>query len=312
MRRRVVIIGKNRLAAECLKTVIAAGDEVVRAVADPADDGTDGWQPSFRAAATNAGLPVDAPANVNDDAFVASLRALMPDFLLSFQAAQILRRPLIESASVATLNLHFGPLPRYRGVAPIAWAIINGEASTGVTIHHIDPGVDSGAIVQAAAVPIEPADTGRSLYDKCTDAGIELFRLAWPGIRTDAPAGSPQDEAGVLYYNRHSVDFSRRTIEWSSDAKAIADWARAMIFPPFQHPEVVLGGTRLEVRGVRWDRGLHSGRPGQILATEDASLTVAAPGGQVTLMPLHHDGQTVDADWLAKWGFVPGALLDPG
>jgi methionyl-tRNA formyltransferase len=310
--RRVVIIGKNRLAAACLATVLETGDEVVRAVADPADDGTDGWQPSFRAASENAGVSVDAPANVNDEAFVASIRSVMPDFLLSFQAAQILRRPLIETAAVAALNLHFGPLPRYRGVAPIAWAIINGEASTGVTIHHIDPGVDSGAIVRASAVPIAPTDTGRSLYDKCTDAGIDLFRVAWPQIRDVPPVGSPQDDAGALYYNRHSVDFSRRTIEWSRDAKAIADWVRAMIFPPFQHPEVFLPGTRLEVRGVTWDRGLHSGRPGQILANGDASLTVAAPGGRVTLLALWHDGRPVDAEWLERSGFVPGALLGAG
>ena len=312
MPRRVVVIGKNRLAVECLQAVLAAGDAVVCAVADAADDGTDGWQPSFRAAATNAGLSVVAPGNVNDDAFVASVRALRPDFLLSFQAAQILRRPLIETPGVAALNLHFGPLPRYRGVAPIAWAIINGEASTGVTIHHIDPGVDSGAVVRAATVAIEADDTGRSLYDKCTEAGIDLFRGAWPQIRDDPPVGSRQDEGEVLYYNRHSLDFSRRTIEWSRDAKAIADWARAMIFPPFQHPEVVLGGTQLEVRGVAWDRGRHSGRPGQILANGDASLTVGAPGGRLTLTPVCHDGRPVDADWLARSGFLPGAVLGAG
>lgn len=309
MQRRVVILGKNRLAVEGLHTVLDAGDEVPAAVVDTGDDGTDGWQPSFRAAAGRAGIRIEAPANVNDEAFVTEIRSLAPDFILSFQAAQILRRPLIESSAVATLNLHFGPLPRYRGVAPIAWALINGEASTGVTIHHIDPGVDSGPVVRAATVAIEPTDTGRSLYDRCTEAGVELFRAAWPDIRSGATSGHPQDEGAVLYYNRHSIDFTRRVVDWTDDARTIANWVRAMIFPPFQHPEVALGDTRLEVHGVTWDRGMHAGRRGEILQVQDGVLVVAAPGGRLMLGPLHHEGQPVGDEWLQSRNFSRGSVL---
>ena len=309
MARRVVVIGKNRLAVECLDVVISAGDEVILAVADAGDDGIDGWQPSFRGAVDRRGLPLAAPADVNDPTFVERVDAEEPDFVLSFQAAQILRRPLIATGRVATLNLHFGPLPRYRGVAPIAWAVINGEAATGVTIHRINPGIDSGEIVRSAQVPIDDVDTGRSVYDKCTEAGIGLFREAWPEIRTGTFASRAQDSGEALYYNRHSIDFSRRRASWQADARSIANWMRAFIFPPFQYPLIALGGTEHEVAGVSWDRGPHRGRPGEILAVDGASIVVGAPGGRLTLGPLRRDGADLDAATVAA-GFAVGSVLE--
>ncbi len=311
MQRRVVVIGKNRLAVDCLDVVLAAGDEVVLAVADAGDEGHDGWQPSFRAAAEARGLSVVAPGDVNAPEFVADVDAVHPDFLLSFQAAQILRSPLIATARVATLNLHFGPLPRYRGVAPIAWAMINGEAATGVTIHHINPGVDSGALLRSRAVPIEEADTGRTLYDRCAAAGVALFRDTWPGLRQGTIHGTPQADADVLYYNRHSIDFSRREVSWRADARSVFNWVRALIFPPFQYPLVRLNGTELEIGTVRWDRRPHRGRPGEILAADaDGSLVVAAPGGRLIVGALRMGGQQVGSAALSAAGFIAGAVLD--
>ena len=311
MARRVVVIGKNRLAVECLDVVLAAGDEVILAVADAGDDGNDGWQPSFRGAVERRSLPVAAPVDLNDPAFVARVDSEQPDFVLSFQAAQILRRPLIATGRVATLNLHFGPLPRYRGVAPIAWAVINGETATGVTIHRINPGIDSGEIVRSAEVPIDVADTGRTLYDKCTEAGIGLFRDAWPDLRNGSFESHPQDPGAALYYNRHSIDFSRRRVSWRADAGSIANWMRAFIFPPFQYPLIAHDGTEHEVAGVAWDREPHRGRPGEIVGVDGTRIVVGAPGGRITLGPLRRGGAELDAGAVAT-GFVMGAVLEDG
>jgi UDP-4-amino-4-deoxy-L-arabinose formyltransferase/UDP-glucuronic acid dehydrogenase (UDP-4-keto-hexauronic acid decarboxylating) len=304
-----VILGKNELAAGCLRVVLDAGDEVALAVADPGDSGVDGWQPSFKRAAESLQLPVRVPANVNDPGFVSEVEALGPDFILSFQAAQILRPPLIATGSMGALNLHFGPLPRYRGVAPVAWAIINGEVETGVTLHRIEPGIDSGAVVASLTVPIGPDDTGRSLYDKCTTAGIRLFTDSWPRIRLGdfQPRAQSPDEA--LYYNRYSIDFSQRTVRWDADAKATANWVRAFIFPPFQYPVVHAGTNAIEVGAVSWDRGPHAGRPGSILAIEDEAILVAAPGGRVRLGQLRHDAELLRPEDFERLGLTVGATL---
>lgn len=308
MRRRIVILGKNALAVECLRTILAVGDDIILALADPSDDGEDGWQPSFRRFAASAGVPVRAPDNINEPEFVAEIAGMRPDFLLSFQAAQLLKAPLLETASMAALNLHFGLLPRYRGVAPIAWAIINGEPATGVTLHHINVGVDSGPIISSKRVLIHPEDTGRTVYDRCGEVGIELFREWWPQLRRKAPAGAPQAESDALYYNRYSIDFSRRAVSWHGDCETIANWVRAFIFPPFQFPVVNLGRTQLEISHVRWDRLPHRGRPGQILATRDDGITVAAPGGRITLR-LRNASADLDPARLPAIGLAVGAVL---
>ena len=219
MRRRVVVIGRTGLAVAALDTLATAGDEIAAVIVDHEDDGTDGWQPSLRAAAGRLGLPVLDPPNVNDPGFVERVAGLAADHLLSFQAGPILRAPLIATARIAALNLHYGPLPRYRGVAPIGWAIINGETAHGVTLHHIDPGVDSGPLVRSLAVPIDPTDTGRTLYDRCVAAGVSLFASAWPELRLleDVP-GTPQDAGTALYYNRWAIDFRERRVRWDDDA----------------------------------------------------------------------------------------------
>ena len=310
--RSVAIIGKNRLAVACMETVLEAGDRVIVAVADANDDGRDGWQPSFRAAAERLGIDTVAPPDVNDPGFVARVDSLSPDFLLSFQAPQILKPPLIATGRVAALNLHYGPLPRYRGVAPIAWAIINGEAATGVTIHHISPGIDDGDIVVSAAVPIGATDTGREVYDRCTEAGIALFASSWRRLRTGSIAARPQAADEALYYNRHSIDFGRRSVAWHQDAERLANWVRAMIFPPFQYPCLSLAGQSYDIGGITWDRGSHARPPGRILAVEGSAVIVAAPGGRLTVGPLRRKDAELDPTQLTAAGFAPGAQLDPG
>jgi len=307
---RVVLLGKNALAVGCLDVLLEAGAQIVLVVADPSDDGTDGWQPSLARAAESAGIPVQRPARINVAETVEAIAALSPDILLSCQYAQILGAGIRAVASVATLNLHFGPLPRYRGVAPIFWAIRNGETEHGVTLHHVDAGVDSGDILAAATVPILPTDTARDLYERSTDAGIELLRETWPRIRArDAPR-RPQDAGQSLYYNRYSVDYDQRRLAWDADCAVVADRARALIFPPFQFPEICLAGEILEVGSVSWDRADHSARPGQILAVDDAGVLVAAPGGRLRLGDLRSEGRPLDAGALTRLGAAPGVALD--
>ena len=307
MRRRVAVIGRTQLAVAALEVLIAAGDEITVVVVDHDDDGIDGWQPSLRGAAQRLGLPILDPANVNDPSVVDRLAALEFDHLLSFQAGPILRAPLIGTARIAALNLHYGPLPRYRGVAPIAWAIINGEAATGVTLHHIDPGVDSGPLVRGARVPIEATDTGRTLYDRCVAAGAALFAASWPEIRVlDEVPGTPQDIDDALYYNRWALDFSRRRVRWDDDCARIANRMRAFIFPPFQYPEIAIGERRWDVGAIDWDRLPHRGRPGEVIAIEDGCPVVGAAGGRITLRKLRVAGDPISADPL----LVPGARLE--
>jgi methionyl-tRNA formyltransferase len=307
--RRVVLLGKNALAVGCLDVLRAAGAEVVLVVADPSDQGVDDWQPSLARAAQSAGIQVDRPLRINAAETIDRIAALEPEVLLSCQYAQLLGAGIRGVASAATLNLHFGPLPKYRGVAPIYWAIHNGESETGVTLHHVDAGIDSGDIVATRRVPIQAGDTARDLYLRSTEAGIELLREAWPLVSAGQADRRPQDPAGSLYYNRHSVDYDRRRLAWHDDCAAIANRARALIFPPLQYPEICVGDEVLEVGAVSWDRIDHPGRPGQVLAVDDTGILVAAPGGRVRLSDLHNAGRPLDGAALTRLEATPGVIL---
>ncbi|HEY7523154.1 MAG TPA: methionyl-tRNA formyltransferase [Candidatus Limnocylindrales bacterium] len=309
-RRRVVLLGKNALAVGCLEVLLEQDADVVLVVADPSDEGIDDWQPSLVRAARDAGIEVRRPISINSEESIDRIAALEPDVVLSCQYAQILGAGIRGIAAAATLNLHFGPLPRYRGVAPIYWAIHNGESETGVTLHHVDAGIDSGDIVAARAVPIHAHDTARDLYLRSTDAGIDLLRESWPLVITGRAKRQPQDPAGSLYYNRHSVDYDRRRLGWHDDAETIANRARALIFPPLQYPEICVAGEILEVGNVSWDRVDHPGRPGQILDVDDLGFLVAAPGGRIRLGDLHSGGRPLDADALDRLDVAPGLLLE--
>jgi methionyl-tRNA formyltransferase len=308
--RRVVLLGKNALAVGCLGVLREADADIVLVVADPGDDGTDDWQPSLARAAELAGIDVQRPRRINDPQVVDAITALRPEILLSCQYAQILGAGIRSAASVATLNLHFGLLPRYRGVAPIYWAIHNGESEAGVTLHHIDAGIDSGDLIASRRVPISEDDTARDLYERSTAAGIDLLRETWPQIRAGDIPRRPQDSHDSLYYNRYSVHYERRRLAWDADCRSIANRARALIFPPFQYPEICLSGQILEIGKVSWDRADHQGHPGQILAVDDGGLLVAAPGGRLRLGDLRSGGRPLDAAALTRLEASPGVTLE--
>jgi methionyl-tRNA formyltransferase len=261
-------------------------------------------------AARAASIPIEQPRRINDPEVVAAIATRRPEILLSCQYAQILGAAVRAMASIATLNIHFGPLPRYRGVAPIYWAIHNGETETGVTLHHVDAGIDSGDVIAVKPVPIGPADTARDLYQRSTAAGVELLRESWPAIRDDDLPRHQQDPAQSLYYNRYSVDYDKRRLAWDLDVDAIVNRARALIFPPFQYPEVCVSGQLLEVGTVASDRVDHQGRPGQILAVDDAGMVIAAPGGRIRLADLRSEGRPLDAAALERLEATPGIVLE--
>ncbi len=160
MKSRAVVMGKNRVGVECLKVLSGHKDaQVLLAVAVPTDTGRDGWQPSFAKAADAYHVPVVKPEKINGSEIVQKIKELDPDFIFSFQYDFILKKPILRIPRRAGINLHFGPLPRYRGVSTITWQIMNGEEETGVTLHYIDSGIDSGDIIAVDRFNIDPQDT---------------------------------------------------------------------------------------------------------------------------------------------------------
>ena len=303
---RWILCGKGGAVIQALEHACAQGDEVW-AIGASGDDGHDDWQPSYKAAAARIGVRFEQPRRINDPAFTERLAEFGADALISIQYDQILRAPLFERIGCPCLNLHFALLPRHRGVAPIAWAITEGDAEAGVTLHHMVPAIDAGDVIAQRRVPIAPDENARSLYDRVSDAAAALFRESHPFPPDLLARRLEQSEAGACYHRNGDFDFSRRTVDWGRPALALQRWLRAMIFPPLQQPEVVLDGRRLAILAVGSDVApATDAAPGTIVRVRDGGVDVAAADGILHLPRL----EALDADAGSTVALVEGARFD--
>jgi methionyl-tRNA formyltransferase len=284
---RLVVCGKNDAAVEALEFAVARGDEVW-AIATAGDAGEDGWQRSLRGAARRLGVPCDQPGRINDPAFVHRLQAFHADALVSIQYDQILRGPLLGRVGCPCLNLHFALLPLHRGVAPIAWAILAGDAEAGVTLHHMVEDIDAGDVVARRAVPIAPDTTARELYDAVSRAAGALFRASHPFPPALLATRLPQDPGLASYHRADDIDFTARRVDWSRPAETVQRWIRAFVFPPMQHPESAVDGRRLAITRVAGGLGepVAGTAPGTVVRRAPDGIDVAAADRTVRILAL--------------------------
>jgi methionyl-tRNA formyltransferase len=280
-----ILAGKNDAAIGALEYAAAAGDEVL-VLAVHGDRGEDGWQRSLARAARRLGVRCEQPARINAPETAERLRGFGAHALISIQYDQILRAPLLERLGCPSLNLHFSLLPRHRGVSTIAWAILSGDAETGVTLHHITPAIDAGDLIRQKRVAIGPGDSARALYDRVSQAAVELFRECHPFPEALLEKRLPQDADAACYHRHGDFDFSRRAIDWRRGAQELQRWLRALIFPPFQFPETRAGARRLAVTRVGGEIGPAGGAPGSVLERAGEGVRVACADGSVTVAGL--------------------------
>jgi methionyl-tRNA formyltransferase len=283
---RWILCGKNGAAVDCLEFLTARGDEVW-AIGTRDDSGLDGWQPSLRAAAERLDVPFDQPRRINAPELVERLARFGARALISIQYDQILNARFFETIGCPCLNLHFALLPRHRGVAPIAWAILSGDREAGVTLHHMLPAIDAGDVIAQRSAPIGAEDSARDVYEKVARAATGLFRESYPFSDSLLAGRIAQDERGSSYHRAGELDFSRRQVEWSQPVLALQRWLRAMIFPPLQLPETRLGDRLLWIARVAGELGAASdAAPGTVVARRAGGIDVAADDGTVRIIGL--------------------------
>jgi folate-dependent phosphoribosylglycinamide formyltransferase PurN len=156
------------------------------------------------------GIPVRDIADVNAPAFLDDLRALGVDLIVSLNTPQRLKPPILALPAHGCINVHFGMLPRYRGLMPVFHALMNGESSFGVTVHVMDEKLDNGDILVQRAVPIEPGDTLDSLYPKGFAMASTLLAETIDAVASGAVVRRPNSEAEKTYYSYPSMDLIRK------------------------------------------------------------------------------------------------------
>ena len=158
---------------------------------------------------------------------------------------QILRHDVLRIPPHGCVNLHLALAEEYRGCYPSTWALMNGETETGVTLHYADEGIDTGDIIAQRTVRIEPQDTGRTLYYKLTQAGIQLFSHMLPRLMSGKTKGRPQ--VTMECTQTHDRAFPSQHITFERDGREVLNHIRAVYFPPFPLPYFYLEGKKMVI-----------------------------------------------------------------
>lgn len=293
---RVVFMGTAPLARASLAALLDAPAvaQVAAVVTQPDKPvGRDlRVQPSpVKALALERGLPVLQPARARDPDFLAALRGLAPELVVVAAYGQILPPALLELPPHGCLNVHASLLPRWRGAAPIPWAILAGDAETGVTIMRMDAGLDTGGMIATARTPVREDDTGQTLHDRLATLGADLLVRTIPGWVAGALPARPQPVEGVTYARKIAKEDGR--VDWSKPAVQLARELRA--FNPWPGAWTALPGPDGPVRIKLW-RGeavaTPSGPPpGTVLAADAGGVAVACGAGALRVLELQREGR---------------------
>ncbi len=174
-------------------------------------------------------VPLHYVHNINDPEPTEQMRRLRPDIVFCVGWTQLLRKPILGIPSIGCIGFHASLLPRYRGRAPVNWAIINGERETGNTMMFLDEGVDTGDIVAQRRFPIEEYDTCATIYDKVAESEVDMLREIMPLMQQGHVPRTPQNDAEASVMPKRRPEDGR--IHWIRTTRQLHDWIRALTHP---------------------------------------------------------------------------------
>jgi methionyl-tRNA formyltransferase len=307
---RVIFMGTAQLSGDSLRALMASpACQVVAVVTQPdRPKGRDlKLQPSpVKLLALQVGLPVLQPERARDPAFLDTLRDLRPDLIAVAAYGQILPQNLLDLPRFGCLNVHTSLLPKYRGAAPIQWAILNGDPETGVTIMKMDAGLDTGAILAQARTPIRLEDNSETLHDRLARLGAELLVKTIPEYVAGNISPRPQPTEGVSLAPK--IKKQDGHIDWTQPAQVIwnrvrglVPWPRAFTFLPGQPQPHLLKIWQAEVAE-------RSGPPGEIMQADKSGLIVGCGQHALRILVLQREG----GRRLTAQEFLAGHTLFPG
>jgi methionyl-tRNA formyltransferase len=295
-RPRLAFFGTPEIAVPALEACAALG-EVVLVVAQPDRPRGRGQKveaPPVKARALELGLPVRQPTKLKDGVLAAELAALGLDAAVVIAYGRILPRALLAAPRRGCVNIHASLLPRWRGAAPIQWAIASGDPTTGVCLMEMDEGLDTGPVFARAELAIGPDETAGELAPRLGRLGAELLGRELPAWLVGQRPAVPQDPALVTH--ARMLEKADAQLDFAQPAQAVHDWARGM--SPWPGAETVLEGERLKVHRtavVETDGAL--GAPGVVLDPShplpggETGLLVACARGALALVELQLEGK---------------------
>lgn len=316
---RVIFMGTPDFSVGTLEALIAAGHDVCLAVTQPDKPKGRGGKMQYTPVKEKAlfyDIPVYQPKRVRDPECVEELRKYNADVIVVIAFGQILPKSILELTPYGCINVHASLLPKYRGAAPIQWAVIDGETVTGVTTMQMDEGLDTGDMIMKTEVPIEAQETGDSLHDKLAAAGAALCVETLKALEDGTAVHEKQGESPTAYAKMLTKELGN--IDWTQPAVKIERLCRGLNSWPGTYSHwngKVMKIWRAEAAG---ESGVKSGQetagtegpaqPGMVLAVGKNDFTVQTGDGILRVLEVQMPGKKR----METGAFLRGNTMEPG
>ncbi len=275
-------MGTPDFAVPALQALLDAGHQVAGVFTQP-DKPVGRHQnklqpPPVKVRALEHGIPVYQPTKLRDGPALALLRELDPDLIAVAAYGRILPDDILALPPKGCINVHSSLLPKYRGAAPINWAVVNGETQTGVTIMHMASELDAGDIILQRAISIGPDEGVESVHDRLAALGGELLVEAVARLDAGTASRTPQDPAGATYAPMLSKALS--PVDWTQTARAVHNKIRGLCPWPAASTDLFTGEAMKLYRSAVLEQ-THHAAPGTVLAAGKEGIDVACGEGTV-------------------------------
>lgn len=304
---RAVFFGSPAFAVPSLDA-LADVAEVVAVVCQPdrpAGRGLTLTPPAVKVRATERGWPVVQPTKLRTGEFAAWLREQRADVALVVAYGRILPRDVLDAPRLGCVNVHASLLPKYRGAAPITWAVVHGETETGVTLMKLDEGMDTGPTFARVTTPLDPDETAGALGERLARLGADAVKEWLQRYVTGDVTLAPQDDARATAAPMLAKEHG--TIDWTRPARRVHDHVRGM--SPWPGAFTRLKERTVKVHATRVVDGTRAGAtPGAVLVADKSRVLVACGQGCVELVTVQPEGKRAmpASDWAMGRGVAEG------
>ena len=279
---RIVFMGTPEFAAASLQKLIDEKFNVVGVFSQPDKPKGRGMElmpTPVKEVAERASIPVFQPVKMRDGTALAAIQSLEPDILVVVAYGRILPDDILAAARYGAINVHGSLLPKYRGAAPIQWAVLNGDTETGITTMHLASEMDSGDMIYAVRTPIGEYETAGELFDRLKDMGAELLVKTLRDIEAGTAPRIPQDHSQATYVTM--LDKSVSPIDWNKPPRAVLKHIYGL--QPWPVATMELDGETYRVYAAEYTDNTTSLAPGHVVSAGKDGLEMACADGK-TLM----------------------------
>jgi len=285
---KTVVLAYHSIGCEGIRALLTCGYEITAIFTHADDPNEQIWFESVAECATEAGIPVYAPEDINHPLIVQKIRDLQPDVIFSFYYRNLVKHPILDIPPQGCINLHGSLLPAYRGRCPVNWVLVNGESETGVTLHYMTPQPDDGDIIARKRIAIDYNDTAKSLFGKMARSAEKLLLETLPRIKDGTAHRAPQDPSKASYFGgRKPADGE---IHWHMKAEQIRNLVRA-VTRPYPGAFSFIGDRKFLIWDVSVELNSVSAMPGTILSSDP--LVIACGDGAVRVESGQIEGDVI-------------------